>query len=147
MMSGTQRVIMTATRAHSEPSALKSFYRTTLPTHTAPGASVPANLSQNQPDSPNTNHSSSPQIHFKPTYHITRPLRMLQDCFFKPRKLVMILGESGYIISSKALHQLQQTQRADQSEQAGLLRRRAMTSDRGAAAVGSIRKNNVFLEH
>ncbi len=38
--------------------------------------------------------SSSGQTLFRPTYHIARPNRKIQDWFFKPRKPVLILGDS-----------------------------------------------------
>ncbi|XP_022623071.1 extensin-like, partial [Seriola dumerili] len=38
--------------------------------------------------------TSSGQNFFRPTYHIARPSRKIQDWFFRPRKPVLVLGDS-----------------------------------------------------
>lgn len=96
MMIGTQKVILTAS-ANSEPSTqTKNSDETTLPDRAAPGPRAPTSLGGDPPLSPPSRptHPLSSPAKFRPTYHLARQHRKLQDWSFKGRKPILILGDS-----------------------------------------------------
>ncbi|XP_029282678.1 FH2 domain-containing protein 1-like [Cottoperca gobio] len=102
VMKGPLKVKPTIKRTHSEPSTKTSFGIVSSG-RSSPGASPPMDLSQSppgpsspppSPPSPPPQLISSLPVMYRPTYHIARPQRKLQDWSFKGRKPVLVLGDS-----------------------------------------------------
>lgn len=96
MMIGAQKVILT-TSAHSEPSTqTKNSDETPLPDRPVPGPRAPTSLGRDLPPSPPSRptHPLSSPAKFRPTYHLARQHRKLQDWSFKGRRPILILGDS-----------------------------------------------------
>lgn len=100
MMSGTLKANMAALKAQSEPST-QQVCEALPPSRPDPitGTSVTNNQCPMHPPGPSISlfqPSNTPPLpaNFKPTYHIARSHRRLQDWHFKPRKPVVILGDS-----------------------------------------------------
>lgn len=96
MMIGAQKVTLT-TSAHSEPSTqTKNSDETALPGRAVPDPRAPTSLNRDLPLSPPSRptHPLSSPAKFRPTYHLARQHRKLQDWSFKGRKPILILGDS-----------------------------------------------------
>lgn len=103
MMSGTQKANMAVPRAQSEPST-QLVWEAALPDRPVPVAGASGVVELGPPERlgsplasvihPQPWSTPSPATMFKPAYHLARPHRKLQDWAFRPRKPVLILGDS-----------------------------------------------------
>ncbi|KAE8277187.1 hypothetical protein D5F01_LYC24987 [Larimichthys crocea] len=109
MMKGHFKAKSTGMKSQSEPSSKHSPGAAAV-NHAGPEISPPANRKHNTSDSlldsPPRQRTLTPILpgKFKPTYHLSRPNRKLQDCFFKGRKTSPALRNRAY--SKRFLRQI-----------------------------------------